>query len=438
MKKLLFLFLMTILILSCQLITEEESLDFLEDSNELIVKPNQEITMDNPDNKDVYYALVNTTDYVSNARGVVDEHALVADFCSSPRNVNNPSQSVLKAKDFNIGSIKEMYVNVRGSYVKKPAILLAKNEKCYVWVLKEDTFFPRSRASYLLESFKKIYDKVVSVVGEETSDIYSSIYGDTVPMKENSETSDKINILIYDIYSDGYSGNTIGLFSSMDFYCNGLHFKNIITERSNEGKYLYIDSLFCYTRELYAISTLAHELQHLIHFGRKTMKGCQNDNSLNEMMSMLCEDIIQNDLGIPNECSPKNRIPTFLSNYYKVGFRDFDNTLTAYANAYSFGSWLQRKYGTSILRLLMDNGKSGKDCILAAVESITGIRMTFNDLFYEFLRSALDNDTKPIIFGSNTLLDPVHKYGTIIKKYEGDKSVIKLRTTDFLMFVFLI
>ena len=228
------------------------------------------------------------------------------------------------------------------------------------------------------------------VFGEESDSLYSSVWGDMAPLDSVSDTGRKVNIVISDLYGDGEGGRTIGFFASMDYYMNGLEFSNITVENSNEGKYFYIDSYFAANKFNLTLSTLAHEFQHMINFGMKAMRGIPSDSNFNEMLSMLCEDMMQDYLDISDESSPKIRLKQFINQYYETGFRNFENTALSYANAYSLGAWICRQYGgAALLHEMMFNGLANNNCIVGAINSLNGSNFTFDEIFAQFISACL-------------------------------------------------
>lgn len=108
----------------------------------------------------------------------------------------------------------------------------------------------------------------------------------------------KVAILLYDI-NDGGSvyGYLGGYFWSKDYYADSLTRQQGI--RSNEMDVIYIrgdkpsgwDQATSYDFYEYNLTTLVHEYQHLVHFGRLvwTSGGTSSDVWIDEMMSMAAE-----------------------------------------------------------------------------------------------------------------------------------------------------
>ena len=219
----------------------------------------------------------------------------------------------------------------------------------------------------------------------------------------------------------------------MDYYKNGLAFSNVTVNRSNEGKYFYIDSYYAVRMFDYTVSTLAHEFQHMINFSVKAMNGKASDSNFNEMLSMLFEDLMQEKLDIDDGYSPKNRLTKFLSRYYEAGIREYNGTLQSYANAYAFGAWLIRKFGgATLVKEMMTNGKANNDCITSAVNTVNGTGYTFNELLQDFVKDCFDKTYyNPVIFENDVVTDMAPSYGIFLKSYGTIENPTESLTLNF-------
>ena len=147
-------------------------------------------------------------------------------------------------------------------------------------------------------------------------------------------------------------------------------------------------------------STLAHEFQHMIHFGQKYVNNGRNSSTWsNEMMSMVCEDMIQEYLGISAANSPIMRLLTFATDYYRSGltdwFPDDNNVLFSYAGAYAFGAYLARNYGgKDLINQIATNQYVDQEAITQALQAI-GKNESFETVFKKYPQ-ALVLDNAPI------------------------------------------
>ena len=328
---------------------------------------------------------------------------------SSARSIASPSYSVTQI-DRKVGTKKSVFIANSSSddtaRSKASATLWAFNDTCNVWVVDSDKYLTsdtekQKLAEKFAAAFAAFYPVVTNVFGKELDEIYtkyvstSLLSGEytTSDMTEVSNTGEKINIVIYDLFADGEGGNVLGFFSSGDYYAKDFY------SYSNVGKYFYVDSYFATQEESVntIISTLAHEFQHMVHFG---VKGNDTDTNFNEMLSMLCEDMMQEfltDKGytIEDKDSPKSRMLEFMIEYFGCGIRGYDNSSLAYANAYAFGSWLCRQYGgAALVKEMMSNDYTNNECIVAAVNELNGTSFTFDDLFAQFIKACYGKDSE--------------------------------------------
>ena len=103
----------------------------------------------------------------------------------------------------------------------------------------------------------------------------------------------------------------------------------------------YLDAFLTNKMSEMAYSTLAHEFQHMINHYNKTLLAYNTESTqtwFTEMLSMLCEDMLQSYLGISDNNSPINRMQNFNTEYYQHGITEWQNTQTSYANIYAFGA----------------------------------------------------------------------------------------------------
>ncbi|MCI6664145.1 MAG: hypothetical protein MSL09_08020, partial [Spirochaetia bacterium] len=186
--------------------------------------------------------------------------------------------------------------------------------------------------------------------------------------------------------------------------------KDDVRPLSNEGKYFYVDSGFLNDYPDMIYSTLAHEFQHMINFGQKTMKSMETATKQsdvvssstwsNEMMSMVCEDMIQKYLGIELLDSPVYRLLTFATNYYRSGLTDWlqdSNVDYSYAGAYAFGAYLARNYGgKDLIKQIATNQYVDQDAITQALKAI-GKDESFETVFKKYPQAlVLDNAPKGV------------------------------------------
>ena len=293
------------------------------------------------------------------------------------------------------GESVDSYTVSGTSYTKRKATLRASGTYCYIWVL-DDNFtsgtasgnkITREKAQELATKFDSMYTPIREVFGPESDKMIGA--SGFANISNVSDTGTKVNIVVYDIRDDYESNDQsgiVGYFWAKDYYtsASASYFKDNAISLSNDGKYFYVDSGFLNESPDMLYSTLAHEFQHMINFGQKTMKSMETATKQsdvvssstwsNEMMSMVCEDMIQEDLGIELLDSPVSRLLTFATNYYRSGLTDWlsgDNVFYSYAGAYAFGAYLARNYGdTSLIKQIATNKYVDQEAITQALRAL--------------------------------------------------------------------
>ena len=334
---------------------------------------------------------------------------------SSARSAASPNFSVTPISR-DVGTTKKIWIeDASGKYVEKPATLYATGTYCNVWIL--DDYYAttasgnktdESTAQTFAQKFDEMYPVIRNVFGDE-AEIIRVTDGKTLTdteITDSSDTGSMVNIVLYDIDGDyksdkkgEYSPNgTAGFFFSKDYYktTTNLSGDYKVLNYSNVGKYFYIDSAIARLYPNDAISTLAHEFQHMINFKMKDIKlGKVPDTSYNEMLSMLCEDMMQDFLEIDDDDSPKNRTQQFNAYYILSGIREYlenDNAVVSYATSYTFGAFLARNYGgAALIKEISQNDKIDNNSIVAAVNKINSTSLTFDKIFQNFLLALTGN-----------------------------------------------
>ncbi len=285
--------------------------------------------------------------------------------------------------------------------------------KCYVWANKANVVESGSANNKIsVPVIQDIANKYISYyqleekIFGETSDKLLSSRG--AKSMEDGPTGTAINIVLTDIGKDGTTGKcgVVGYFWAKDYAETG-YSSSSAYKATNEGKYFYIDIPFCnYTNKEYkgvkqsgkevasttVLSTLFHEYQHMIDYNNKNIKSKISPASwYNEMLSMLCEDLLQKQMGIPDDQTIQvGRISNFNGYYYQSGITQYldSNSWISYATAYAFGAWLSRNYGgAKLIHEMSVNSFKDTDSIVNAVNSVNGTNLTWNDLMIEYVKA---------------------------------------------------
>lgn len=138
------------------------------------------------------------------------------------------------------------------------------------------------------------------------------------------------------------------------------------------------------------VSTLAHEFQHMVHFYQKQVRHNvgQTQTWLNEMASLVTEDLVADKLGNPG---PRGRVeldvgdrylsngqfPVYNGYHDRVAltawptFTSGESPLPNYAQAYAFGAWLVRNYGgPALLKAIVQSPRLDTQAVVDAVNTV--------------------------------------------------------------------
>ena len=288
-----------------------------------------------------------------------------------------------------------------------------------VWVVNTyfgdectDTTVNQDLAQDVADKFAAHYYHERAVFGEEYDFLFDANYRSSpTEAYKIAHTGSLVNIVIYDIANDFYSENAEGVagyfFGTKDYFKRN-NFRDA-RACSNEGKYFYLDSAFCNycedgnfsnpssTISELSLTTLFHEFQHMIHFGQKTIYGIESETWYNEMLSMLCEDMMAEQLGTNQSCYAPwiTRIQNLRQGYALSGIDEFRNdanfTLCSYATAYTFGAWLSREFGgPQFVRSMSQNHSyANMDSVLCSIYDRTGMEYSKRQIYKLFIQACV-------------------------------------------------
>ena len=203
-------------------------------------------------------------------------------------------------------------------------------------------------------------------------------------------------------------------------YFWGANFYPVATNAdSNEKKifFLQLDEVDDASRAIGDLSsTMAHEFQHMIHFGQKFNVSDQNSENtwLDEAMSGYAEYINGFRIETANNQSKAIQADYYLDRVNQIRvdnwYLDGDSNEVAsahYGKAFLFGVWLAQNYGTNGV---VQNLLSVQSVSRAAVEAFTG--ETFDETFAKFMLALAVNDTAGGTFGFKGLdLNSTYSFG---------------------------
>jgi hypothetical protein len=346
---------------------------------------------------------------------------------SLSRGVVTPSASVTQISPVAGTTTKSIYIDkdsTISTFAAATATCEAVGTYCYVWVVNDylsavavGDKVNQAAAKNFADKFDAMYPLIRTVFGDESDEVYYKYNSSSGWSKEDiallSDTGTKVNIVIYDIGGgDGRNGSIVGYFYAKDYYPDAetLQAVSAISYQkntdgtysdsraySNEGKYFYIDSYFVNTMLDTTCSTLAHEFQHMIDWNTKSMtQSLYPSTWYNEMLSMLCEDMMQSRLGIEDSDSPKGRLPAFCQYYRYVGLEynstSNDYTVISYAAAYAFGAWCARQFGgAALVSKISQNNSVDTASVVSAINSINNTGYTLSELLKMYAEACVFN-----------------------------------------------
>ena len=330
---------------------------------------------------------------------------------SGARSATSTSTAVEQISPVVGETTKSIYVDTDvniSTYKQKTATLYAAGKYCYVWIV--DDYYDESAsgckvneeiAEEIAEKFDSLYNMERYVFGEELEKMYSGS-GSLTDIENVSDTGSMVNIVLYDIGNDYGSTTTcgvVGYFYARDYYSQSLGSLSqsySALKYSNEGKYFYVDSAYLNSYFDTCISTLAHEFQHMIRFANVVNNDLSTDSTwYNEMLSMLCEDMLQEHLGLDDGDSPKGRTQTFNAYYYLNGLGEYNSSYASagYAVWSNFGMFIARYYGGAALVQKLATMNSSLAGVVSAVNSLNGTSYTLDDLFEQYAQALLGSST---------------------------------------------
>ncbi len=275
-----------------------------------------------------------------------------------------------------------------------------------IWVSEENfssSCITQEMVDALASSFLKegedndIYDWVTNIFGEP--------WGET-GMESFIDNKHEINILLTDIDHDNKIEDAVsGYFYAKDNY------KQTVYSGSNEQLMFYLDApIFAFHKEetdwsidqyqpKRMLSTLAHELEHMIYFYQKSVLEGLTESLpwVDEMLAVSTEDILATKLktlgirGVPSFFGDAgeykiydNRLARFNKSMDESLF-EWNGELKDYSKVAAFGAYLMRNYGgAEILYNIMHNPYGDEAAVVYGVNqsSLVG---KYKD-FYEILQ----------------------------------------------------
>ena len=245
-----------------------------------------------------------------------------------------------------------------------------------------------------------------------------------------AEYADEIHVVIYDVEGAG------GYASLVDAQLRNPDSTHIAARYSHERLLFVVAATEIARAEgpswevtdsgpAYAVSTLAHELQHTIHYYQKAVKhdfAPEHESWIDEMSSMMAEDFVHEKLmmgegprgvpyDVPTAGEPGNshgRLPQFnYYNYLQASTWEYDPRY--YSINYALGAYLARNYGgAALFGSIVQNDRGGTEAIEAALAA-HGHSVSFEELLVDWAVAGLLSDdvsaSVPYRYNSGTWFD---------------------------------
>ena len=254
-------------------------------------------------------------------------------------------------------------------------------------------------------------------------DLVTAIYGAPWGPHEHANlippsAADTINIVLYDIDGDGLPApgepRVVGYFLSLHNYLKAGN--PALYRNSLERLMIVLDSPWLTLGVDQSVSNLAHEFQHMIHFYQKpVLRGARSETWLNEMSSVVAEDLIASqirfdgprgvDYDEPTAGQPGNRfgrLPVYnLHNDLQV--TAWGGMLANYSIQYALGAYLARTYGgAELFGRIVQSERSGVDAVEGALRDL-GHRVSFPQVLANWAAAGLlsDNTEAPVPYRYN-------------------------------------
>ena len=259
------------------------------------------------------------------------------------------------------------------------------------------------------------------------NDIYdwvTAIYGAPWGPHEHANfippsAADTINIILYDINGDGIPAplepRVVGAFIGVHNYLQ--EGNPPLYRSSSEALIVFLDSPVMTQNMDLAVSTLAHEFQHMIHFYQKpVLRGATSETWLNEMASEVAEDLIADKARVngprgvayddPTAGQPEiliGRLPWY-NLYNDIQVTAWNGEVANYAINYALGAYLARNYGgADLFSRIVQSERAGVEAVEGALREL-GHQTGFPQILANWAAAGLlsDNTEAPAPYRYNT------------------------------------
>lgn len=276
---------------------------------------------------------------------------------------------------FTVGSTHQWwtYSYVTGGYYEDASTCKLVGTNCYIFV--EDSLWNNGRVTQaVVDSIENNFDNITPANPHEGVFVMDTSAFGTPP---NVDGDPKIIILICKIQG----GDAGGFFNPTN---------EVLVPYSNDAEIFYLDGgytdLTSPSGLQYAMSTTAHEFQHMINYNYH--KTTFEPTFVNEGCSMLAEVYC----GYPTDDLSLYANET---NIYLFNWRTISNPLVAndYARAQRFFLYIWDRFGIGIFKHIVQSQQTSETAILNDAFTKDGVSLTFDNLFSDWLIANEVNDT---------------------------------------------
>jgi len=281
---------------------------------------------------------------------------------------------------------------VSGKFYRVNAEKLAENSRCVVWAEKGSGVSNAQAENIARDYNNKIYQTMIDVFGIKKPSYNGRTYSDIMEFADFvTDRNGKICILLLDIKDDYKKGvnesYVAGYFWYGDFYnISGSNMRDMIYLDTNPG--------MTEGRDVNVVTTLAHEMQHMMNFLSSLIKRVGYDDVaylmdtwIDEGLSSAAEYIInggqhsQERIGWYNENGGTTKDGKKISgiidkgnNFFVWGNHESDTyaILDDYATDYLFFQWLRIQKGEGIYRDIISSSYYNYQAVTSSVTTAMG------------------------------------------------------------------
>lgn len=319
-----------------------------------------------------------------------DEMSKINEYIAEHPEYVKQTKSLKKPHSYTVGETKNWWVQIEpdlngNTFEELPSTCMAVGDNCYIFVSDESWNggkVTQDQINEIVESFDN------STPNFPNKGIYE-VDVETFGTPPDFDSDERIVIFLYDIEDDFNSTGLaiLGYFWGKDQFPDGdpvLGSGNDAV-RSNEAEIFYIDTYPLLDENIFgvdlAISTLAHEFQHMIHYGHDNNEETFTNEGCSEIAEYVCGYGLR-----PNSSYAKDTNVNFLN------WGLTESVIDDYQRAANWTLYLYEQYPDGILKDLVDRTHVGWGSFNSTFDDYAPIR-DFWAVYEDFLIALYLNDT---------------------------------------------